>query len=156
MFCLFYENKTRKVHGLNGSGRAPMSLTLDIARRKLNISPGESGNIPLNSVLAVTTPGAAAGWVDTLKCFGSGNLSLAEVLEPATALAEDGFPVSEISARLVRQFFLRINMALVKLTVYSGRKTHSRCERRHQISANFSRPTPERRKEFALPCLEKL
>ncbi|GAM43920.1 hypothetical protein TCE0_060r19127 [Talaromyces pinophilus] len=100
MFCLFYEKKTRKVRGLNGSGRSPMSLTLDLARRNLGIPPGESGNIPLNSVLAVTTPGAAAGWVDTLELFGSKKLSLAEVLEPAISLAEDGFPVSEISARL--------------------------------------------------------
>ncbi|BCR97985.1 gamma-glutamyltransferase family protein [Aspergillus luchuensis] len=100
MFCLFYESKTGKVRGLNGSGRSPMNLTLDIARRNLEISPGQSGNIPLNSVLAVTTPGAAAGWVDTLGWFGSGKLSLAEVLEPAVSLAEDGFPVSEISARL--------------------------------------------------------
>lgn len=156
MFCLFYEKKTRKVRGLNGSGRAPMSLTLDLARRNLGISPGESGNMPLNSVLAITTPGAAAGWVDTLELFGSKKLSLAEVLEPAISLAEDGFPVSEISARLVRHLLPRINFTLVKLTVYSGRRTSSHCERRHQISANFSNPTPERRKEFVLPCPEKL
>lgn len=156
MFCLFYESKTGKVRGLNGSGRSPMNLTLDIARRNLEISPGQSGNIPLNSVLAVTTPGAAAGWVDTLGWFGSGKLSLAEVLEPAVSLAEDGFPVSEISARLVRWFLPRINTALVKLTVYSGRRTSSHCERRHPISANFSNPTPERRTEFAPPWPEKL
>ncbi|KAJ5710573.1 gamma-glutamyltranspeptidase family protein [Penicillium malachiteum] len=66
MFCLFYDGKTKKVHGLN----------------------------------AVTTPGAASGWVDTVERFGSGNMSLEQILKPAISLAEDGFPVSEISARL--------------------------------------------------------
>ncbi|KAL3471512.1 gamma-glutamyltranspeptidase family protein [Aspergillus californicus] len=100
MFCLFYDSETRKVHGLNGSGRAPMSLTLDTARRRLALPHGEPGRIPLNSVLAITTPGAASGWVDTVERFGSGNLSLGQILKPAISLAEDGFPVSEISARL--------------------------------------------------------
>ncbi|KAL4983849.1 gamma-glutamyltranspeptidase family protein [Aspergillus falconensis] len=100
MFCLFYDSATRKVHGLNGSGRAPMSLTLDTARRRLPVPHRESGHIPLNSVLAITTPGAAGGWVDTVERFGSGNLSLEQILKPAISLADDGFPVSEISARL--------------------------------------------------------
>ncbi|PYH47034.1 gamma-glutamyltransferase family protein [Aspergillus saccharolyticus JOP 1030-1] len=100
MFCLFYDSKTRKVHGLNGSGRSPMSLTLDKARKRLAIPRNKPGQIPLNSVLAVTTPGAASGWVDTVERFGSGNLSLAQILKPAISLADQGFPVSEISARL--------------------------------------------------------
>jgi gamma-glutamyltranspeptidase/glutathione hydrolase len=101
MFCLFYDSETRKVHGLNGSGRAPMSLTLDTARKRLAIPHYKSGQIPLNSVLAVTTPGAASGWVDTVERYGSGNLSLEQILQPAISLADNGFPVSEISARLV-------------------------------------------------------
>ncbi|CEJ62865.1 Putative Gamma-glutamyltranspeptidase family protein [Penicillium brasilianum] len=101
MFCLFYDSATRKVHGLNGSGRAPMSLTLETARRRLAIPDHEPGNIPLNSVLAITTPGAAGAWVDTIERFGSGNLSLEHILKPAISLADDGFPVSEVSARLV-------------------------------------------------------
>lgn len=101
MFCLFYDSRTSKVHGLNGSGRAPMNLTLDIARTRLSIPQHEPGSIPLNSVLAVTTPGAASGWVDTVERFGSGKLSLGQILKPAISLADDGFPVSEISARLV-------------------------------------------------------
>ncbi|KAG9222657.1 hypothetical protein CCMSSC00406_0004571 [Pleurotus cornucopiae] len=39
--------------------------------------------------------GAAAAWVDTVEKFGTGKLSVAEVLEPAIRLAEEGVPVSE-------------------------------------------------------------
>ena len=53
------------------------------------------------SALAVTAPGAAAGWVDTVEKFGSGKLSLEQILTPAIELGEEGFPVSELSAKLV-------------------------------------------------------
>ncbi|PVU92107.1 hypothetical protein BB559_003839 [Furculomyces boomerangus] len=52
--------------------------------------------IPYDSVHAVTVPGAAAGWVDTVDNFGSHKLSLKEILSGAIDLAENGFPVSEI------------------------------------------------------------
>jgi gamma-glutamyltranspeptidase/glutathione hydrolase len=78
-----------------------MNLTLDIARDALKIPAGQTGSIPLTSVLAVTTPGAAAGWIDTVERFGSGKLTMEQILEPAIRLCDEGFPVSEVSARLV-------------------------------------------------------
>jgi gamma-glutamyltranspeptidase/glutathione hydrolase len=78
-----------------------MNLSLDTARDVLKIPIGETGSIPLNSVLAVTTPGAAAGWIDTVERFGSGKLTMKQILEPAIRLCEEGFPVGEVSARLV-------------------------------------------------------
>lgn len=101
MFCLFYHANHKKVYALNGSGRSPLNLTLDIARDALKIPAGANGSIPLTSVLAVTTPGAAAGWIDTVERFGSRKLTMKEILEPAIGLCEEGFPVSEVSARLV-------------------------------------------------------
>lgn len=96
MFCLFYNAKTKQVRSLNGSGRAGAKCTLDAVRSSLGIKDGRSGNIPMDSVQAVTVPGAAAGWVDTVDKFGSGKLSLEEILEPAARLGEEGFPVSEL------------------------------------------------------------
>ena len=47
----------------------------------------------------VTVPGTAAGWVDALRKYGSGgNWTLAEILSPAIRLAEEGFPVSPVTA----------------------------------------------------------
>ncbi|RIB23872.1 lincomycin-condensing protein lmbA [Gigaspora rosea] len=94
-FCLFYDAKTKKVNGLNGSGRSPAKLTLDYVRNVLGIV---GNNIPLLNINAATVPGAAAGWVDTVNWFGSGKLKLAEILQPAIDLAENGYPVSEIAA----------------------------------------------------------
>jgi gamma-glutamyltranspeptidase / glutathione hydrolase len=34
--------------------------------------------------------GAAAAWVDTVQNFGSRKLTMAEILEPAIRMAEDG------------------------------------------------------------------
>ncbi|PWY88503.1 gamma-glutamyltranspeptidase [Aspergillus heteromorphus CBS 117.55] len=98
MFCLFYDAKTKKVHSLNGSGRYPAGATLEKVRKDLNIGPDESGKIPMTSVFAVSTPGAAAGWVDTVEKFGSGKLSLEQILLPAIELGEEGFPVSELAS----------------------------------------------------------
>ena len=101
MFCLFYDAKTRKVESLNGSGRSPGATSLQQVRKVLKLKDGEQGSIPMLSVHAVTTPGAAAGWVDTVERFGSKKLTLQEILEPAIELSEEGFPVSELSSLFV-------------------------------------------------------
>lgn len=96
MFCLFYNAKTKQVHALNGSGRAPGDATCEKVRGALNIEEGGSGTIPMLSALGVTVPGAAAGWCDVVDKFGSGKLSMEQILTPAIELGEDGFPVSEL------------------------------------------------------------
>jgi gamma-glutamyltranspeptidase/glutathione hydrolase len=107
MFCLYYDAKTGKVSALNGSGRSGANVTLESIRAALGLSPDvpdhdEGRTIPMDSVHAVTVPGAAAGWVDTVERFGSGKLTLAQILAPAIELGEKGFPVSEDSAWNVR------------------------------------------------------
>lgn len=101
MFCLFYNAKIKKVYALNGSGRAARNVNLERMRKDLGLKPGQSGRIPMTSVHAITTPGAAAGWVDTVERFGSGKLSLEQILAPAIELGEEGFPVSELASTFV-------------------------------------------------------
>ena len=101
MFCLWFDAKTKQVHALNGSGRSAKNTTLEQVRKELGLAPGARAKIPPQSALAVTVPGAAAGWVDTVERFGSGKLTLEQILTPAIELAEEGFPVSEFSAAFV-------------------------------------------------------
>lgn len=96
MFLLYYDAATGRVSAMNGSGRAPGKCTLELIRAELGLRDGEAGKIPMSSVHAVTVPGAAAGWVDTVERFGSGKVTLEEALAPAIDLAENGFPVSEL------------------------------------------------------------
>ncbi|KAI0179487.1 gamma-glutamyltranspeptidase [Hypoxylon sp. FL1284] len=95
MFCLFYDAKTKKISALNGSGRSGNKCTLETIRNSLGLKDGEFGKIPMSSVHAVSVPGAPAGWVDVVERFGSGKLSIEQVLAPAIELGEKGFPVSE-------------------------------------------------------------
>ena len=101
MFCLFYNARTKNVQSMNGSGRSSGSGSLEQMRKDLGLKPGEPGTIPTKGVQAVTIPGAAAGWVDTIERFGSGKLSMEEILTPAIELGEEGFPVSELSSLFV-------------------------------------------------------
>lgn len=101
MFCLFYNAKTKKVEAMNGSGRSSGSGSLAQMREDIGLKSGESGGIPMTSVHAVTTPGAAAGWIDTVEQFGSGKVSIEEILTPAIELGEEGFPVSELASTFV-------------------------------------------------------
>ncbi|KAL8947027.1 MAG: hypothetical protein Q9222_006646 [Ikaeria aurantiellina] len=101
MFCLFYNAKEKKIKALNGSGRSSKNSNLDQMRHDLGLKPGEFGDIPTTSVHSITTPGAAAGWVDTVEKFGSGKLSLEQILTPAIEMGEEGFPVSELASVFV-------------------------------------------------------
>lgn len=85
-FTLFYRASDRAVEAINGSGRSPGGLTLELA-------VGAHGFDP-QGPHSVTVPGAVAGWADTVDRFGA--MDLAEVLAPAIALAEDGFGVTPI------------------------------------------------------------
>ncbi|KAI5287264.1 hypothetical protein KEM54_006114 [Ascosphaera aggregata] len=99
MFCLFYNAKTRQVHALNGSGRSPKHISLEQIRSELGLADDDTeSGIPFNSAHAVTVPGAAAGWIDTVEKFGSKKLSLEQILQAAIELGEEGFPVSELTA----------------------------------------------------------
>ncbi len=106
MFALYYSAEDKKIRALNGSGCAPAQATLEGVRQDLGLVEGESGTIPMSSVHAVITPGAAAGWVDVVEKFGNKTLSLKQILEPAIELAEQGFPVSELSSLFVSNAIL--------------------------------------------------
>lgn len=95
-FALYYEAKTGKITALNGSGRAPRQLSLDLLKEQ-----GLDGLPPFH-VHTATVPGTVAGWCDFLEKHGT--MPLAEILAPAIYLAEEGFPVAPITAHFWREF----------------------------------------------------
>jgi gamma-glutamyltranspeptidase/glutathione hydrolase len=92
-FALFYEARTQTVSALNGSGRAPAGLSLELIRRQ-GLDGAEE--LPERHAHNVTVPGACAGWCDLIEQHG--RLPLSEVLAPAIRLAEEGFPVAPLTA----------------------------------------------------------
>lgn len=84
---------------MNGSGRSPAALTLEHVRAQ-----GVKGRtIPSTNLNSVTVPGAAAAWVDAVEAFGSGKLTVADVLAPAIRLAEEGCAC--ISTKFMQHIF---------------------------------------------------
>ena len=98
MFILYWDASTKTVKAMNGSGRSGGKCTLDAIRKDLGLKDDARADIPNSSVHATTVPGAPAGWVDTVSRFGSGKVSMAEILAPAIKMGEKGFPVSEVAA----------------------------------------------------------
>ena len=106
-FALVWDG--HKLHGLNGSGRAPKALNADVVRAQ-----GHT-RFPSDGWLPVTVPGAPAAWDDLNQRFG--RLDLAQVLAPAIAYARDGYPVSPIVAEywaLAAERFLPLRQAAVQ------------------------------------------
>lgn len=87
-FALAWSAREGRLLALNGSGRAPAGLDLDLLRAR-----GLAG-VPMQGMLPVTVPGALDAWSELLARLGT--WTLAEALAPAIELAEDGFPVTEI------------------------------------------------------------
>ena len=90
-FALYYDGQSGEVSALNGSGRAPAALDLELLDRE-----GFGGALPPFHAHTVTVPGACAGWNDLLERHGRVDLGIA--LAPAISLAEDGFPVSPLTS----------------------------------------------------------
>jgi gamma-glutamyltranspeptidase / glutathione hydrolase len=90
LFVLYWDAKAAKLYGLNGSGWAPSGLTPAF------LAARDVSRMPQSGVLAVTVPGAVAGWQALGDRFGT--KPLAELLAPAIRYASEGFPVGEITA----------------------------------------------------------
>jgi gamma-glutamyltranspeptidase / glutathione hydrolase len=88
LFALVYDAKTKSVHALNASGRAPQRATPEeFKRRGLDA-------IPYRGELSVSVPGVVDGWSELLSRYGT--IKLDRALEPAIGYARDGYAVSEI------------------------------------------------------------
>ena len=90
LFAIVWDAKSKKLHGLNASGRSPMSLTLEEFRKR------DLTSVPPYGVLPISVPGCVDGWFELHEKFGK--LDMKEVLAPAIGYAREGFPVSELIA----------------------------------------------------------
>ncbi len=84
-FALVWDGK---LHGLNASGRSPQKLTLE--------QFAGMAEIPSFGWLPVTVPGAVSAWRSLSERWGK--LPFEQLFEPAIRYAEEGFPVSPVTA----------------------------------------------------------
>ncbi len=90
LFAIIWDAKTKKLYGLNASGRSPKSLTLKYFKDR------GYKKIPSYGPLPVSVPGCVDGWFELHKKFGK--LKMKEILRPAINYAKNGFPVTELIA----------------------------------------------------------
>src|SRR5690606_17153012 len=90
LFAIVWDAKSKQLHGYNGSGRSPRSLTLAWFKEH-----GYSA-IPAHGPLPVSVPGTVDGWFALHGRFGK--LPMATILAPTIAYAREGFPVTELIA----------------------------------------------------------
>ena len=90
LFAIVWDGKTKKLYGLNASGRSPQKLTLDYFEKE------DMEKIPSHGPLPVSVPGAVDGWFELHQKFGSKPMT--EILAPAIDYAEKGFPLTELIA----------------------------------------------------------
>lgn len=94
LYAIVWDAKTQKLHGLNGSGRSPLSLSYDMLANELK-KLGRS-DLPPHGMLPISVPGTVDGWFELHNKFGS--MPMRDILQPAIRYADNGFPVSELIA----------------------------------------------------------
>ncbi|MGF1545013.1 MAG: gamma-glutamyltransferase family protein [Parvularculaceae bacterium] len=106
LFAIVWDPKTKKLHGLNASGRSPMGLSFEemVAATKTRGSIAPFGSQP------VSVPGAVDGGFELHDRFGK--LPIKKVLAPAIGYAEDGFPVSPVIAHYFEGNLRRFEQSL--------------------------------------------
>ncbi len=90
LFAIVWDAKSKRLYGLNASGRSPYLLNVDEVKKQ-----GHE-RIPYTGVLPQTVPGCVDGWFELHERFG--RLPMEEILAPAIKYAEEGFPVTELIA----------------------------------------------------------
>jgi len=84
-----------EMHGLNASGPAPKSISIEKVKALGKFDQGDQGEkMPTFGWTPVTVPGAPSAWAALSEKFGK--LPLSVILEPAIRYAKEGYPVSPI------------------------------------------------------------
>lgn len=94
-FVMYWNEKKQKLYGINGSGRAPLSLSASKIKAMGYTEMPKEGWIP------VMVPGAVSAWGELSRRFGS--KPLRELAEPAIRTAREGFPVPVNGSRLWKE-----------------------------------------------------
>ena len=90
LFAICWDAKSKKLYGLNASGRSPINLSRDVFTEK------ELDEIPIEGPLSWSVPGCVSGWQAINARFGLRKLDT--LLQPSIKTARDGFPVTEVIA----------------------------------------------------------
>jgi len=105
LFAIIWHAPSKKLYGLNASGRSPKSLT-----RQWFVDNGFD-KIPSHGPLPVSVPGAVDGWFMMHERFGSKPMS--EILQPTIDYATKGVPISQ----LIAYYW---NLSVPRLSKYAG------------------------------------
>src|SRR5271168_790661 len=90
LFVIVYDAKANKLYGLNASGWAPKALTPELLHKQ------GLRDMPQQGINTVTVPGVVDGWQKLADRFGRRKLS--DDLAAAIRIAQNGFPVPEMTA----------------------------------------------------------
>src|SRR5580658_234942 len=88
LFAIYWDAKSGKLYGLNASGWAPKSLTIDHLKAKGDTSMPQSG------IYSVTVSGMVDGWTKLHTRWGK--LPWHDLFQPASFYADHGIPVPEM------------------------------------------------------------
>jgi gamma-glutamyltranspeptidase/glutathione hydrolase len=115
LLALVYDAKNQSVYGLDSTGRSAYAATPEeFARRGLT-------EMPARGPLPVDVPGAVEGWCQLLGRFGT--IDIGKALEPAIALAHDGFALQELIGNdlLAAEPILALDPAAARTFMPGGR-----------------------------------
>jgi len=121
-FLLYYDNSTKNVYSLNGSGPMGYEYTVEFYKnRGYNINP-EHG------ILSISVPGSISALMEGLEKFGS--KSFKECSKDAIFYASNGFPIGKKTSEYIEKRIETIKMsnALSKILLEedgSPKKVHS-------------------------------
>jgi gamma-glutamyltranspeptidase/glutathione hydrolase len=101
-FAIVWDPKTHKLYGYNGSGPSARGRDLAKMQAEVRAAYAKAGlpyraHIPPLGSLPVTVPGTVDTWFALHAKFGK--LPIGEDLAPAIALAQGGFPVTQLVAQ---------------------------------------------------------
>ncbi len=90
LFVIYWDSKTKRLHGLNACGRSPFKLTREMFEQR------GLKEIPDTGPLSWSVPGCVDGWEMLRSKFGT--MPFEKLLAPSIQYATEGFPVSPIIA----------------------------------------------------------